>query len=79
MIKKEAMLPTSAANCPVSAARTPAVDAQLYIDRPGVARANIAVSSDAPCGSPGCSEANKDLVGLPFGLILTVAIHCQPD
>jgi len=47
----EPMMTVSVAKCPATATRVPAVDADARIVKPGVARANAAVSTDVPFGS----------------------------
>ena len=42
--------------------RPQALDTDLYIDKPGIARANRAVSAETPLGSVSYSERYKDYV-----------------
>ncbi|KIY02769.1 uncharacterized protein Z520_01234 [Fonsecaea multimorphosa CBS 102226] len=46
--------------CPVSQTRVPATDLYDYIDRPGVARANLAVTTEVPHGSKEHAAKYKD-------------------
>jgi len=43
----------SVKHCPPSQTRVPGADVDKYIDKPGLARANIAVSTEVPNGSTG--------------------------
>ncbi|EXJ91161.1 hypothetical protein A1O1_04270 [Capronia coronata CBS 617.96] len=49
----------SVKRCPPSQARVPAADLDKYIDKPGLARANLAVSTDVPHGSTANGYASK--------------------
>jgi hypothetical protein len=52
----------SVKHCPPSQTRVPHADLDKYIDKPGLARANLAVSTDAPNGSAGHATKYKDYV-----------------
>lgn len=47
---------------PPTSNRTPAVDADKFIAKPGVARANAAVSASKPDGDKAYIDENKDFV-----------------
>jgi len=52
----------SVQECPPTQYRPQAVDTDLYIDKPSIARANRAVSTEKPQGSVSYSERYKDYV-----------------
>jgi hypothetical protein len=49
----------SVKQCPASQVRIPAADIDKSIDKPGLARANLAVSTDVPQGSTSTGHASK--------------------
>lgn len=49
----------SVKHCPPSQVRIPAADLDKFIDKPGLARANLAVSTDVPQGSTSTRHASK--------------------
>ena len=53
---------TAAKHSPITSRRKPATNAARHIDRAGVARANVAVSAEAPTGTADWADAHKDLV-----------------
>lgn len=62
MQKNGEQITVSVSECAETQLRVPAVNADLYIEKPGVARANQAVSAETPQGSVSYSERYKDYV-----------------
>lgn len=55
--------------CPQTAERKQAADAENILSKPGVARANLAVSTEVPDGSPDSAGKYRDYVSFYTHLI----------
>lgn len=53
----------AALKCPPTVRRKQAIDADAFISKPSIARANLAVSTAQPEGSPESRDQFKDYVG----------------
>ena len=58
----------AARNAPVTYGRVQAVNADDKLEKPNIARANAAVSTEKPNGEPEFVKKYKDYVGFPFHL-----------
>jgi len=56
---------THTTKCVQTRTRQQAVDTDAYMDKPAIARANIAATADKPDGSPEYSRMLKDYVCFP--------------
>lgn len=65
----------TAPNCPATAERQQAALADAFVAKPGIARANLAVSADMPEGSAASKRgAVKDFVGFVLLFLFTVGL-----
>ena len=64
----DARFDVAARNAPITYSRVQAVNADDKLEKPNIARANAAVSSERPNGEPEQVKKYKDYVGFPFHL-----------